>query len=360
MPDAPASNASPRDADPAEAQQHDEPGTPSTPPKSPGEIELDTAPQESLVPAGDGAATGDGTSGDPDGFIGLPVVEDQNKNQRGQRPEWLRVKLPYGETYKNVLDTVEEHDLHTVCQSARCPNMGECWSAGTATFMILGNVCTRSCGFCAVKTGRPDEGLDWDEPRRVAEATAKMDLQHAVITSVNRDEREDGGAPIFAETIRLIREKQPGCTVEVLTPDFRGIESAIDTVFDARPDLFNHNVETVPRLYRRVRPQADYERSLRVLDMAKEAGLRTKSGIMVGLGEERDEVLQLMDDFVEVGLDVMTIGQYLQPTEMHLPVEEFVRPEVFDWYKEVGEAKGLDHVESSPLTRSSYHAEEHV
>jgi lipoic acid synthetase len=222
-------------------------------------------------------------------------------------------------------------------------------------------VCTRSCGFCAVKTGRPEEaGLDWDEPRRVAEAAAKMDLQHAVITSVNRDEREDGGAPIFAEVIRLIREKQPGCTVEVLTPDFRGIESAIETVFDAQPDLFNHNVETVPRLYRRVRPQADYERSLRVLDMAKEDGLRTKSGIMVGLGEEREEVLEIMDDFVEIGLDVMTIGQYLQPSEMHLPVEDFVRPEVFDWYKEVGEAKGLDHVESSPLTRSSYHAEEHV
>jgi lipoic acid synthetase len=227
--------------------------------------------------------------------------------------------------------------------------------------MILGDVCTRSCGFCAVKTGRPEEaGLDWDEPRRVAKAAAKMDLSHAVITSVNRDEREDGGAPIFAEVIRKIREKQPGCTVEVLTPDFRGIESAIETVFEAEPDLFNHNVETVPRLYRRVRPQADYERSLRVLEMAKDAGLRTKSGIMVGLGEERDEVLQIMDDFVEIGLDVMTIGQYLQPSEMHLPVENFVPPEIFDWYKEVGEDKGLDHVESSPLTRSSYHAEEHV
>ena len=353
MSDAPASDvASPADDPPDDTRS----------PKTPDEIELDTAPQEPLTPAGDGAAPGDGQAeGEPDGFIGLPVVEDENKNQPGQRPEWLRVRLPYGETYKNVLDTVEEHDLHTVCQSARCPNMGECWSKGTATFMILGDVCTRSCGFCAVKTGRPEEaGLDWDEPRRVAEAAAKMDLQHAVITSVNRDEREDGGAPIFAEVIRLIREKQPGCTVEVLTPDFRGIESAIETVFDAQPDLFNHNVETVPRLYRRVRPQADYERSLRVLDMAKEDGLRTKSGIMVGLGEEREEVLEIMDDFVEIGLDVMTIGQYLQPSEMHLPVEDFVRPEVFDWYKEVGEAKGLDHVESSPLTRSSYHAEEHV
>ncbi len=325
-------------------------------PRKPGDVELKTTQKESLrATAGDGAA-GDGA----DGFVALPVVENRNRNRRGRRPDWLRVKLPYGETYKKTLDIVEEHDLHTVCQSARCPNMGECWSAGTATFMILGNVCTRSCGFCAAKTGRPEAGLDYDEPRRVAEAVKKMGLKHAVITSVNRDERADGGAPIFAETIRLIREKSTGCTVEVLTPDFRGIEDAIDIVLRARPDLFNHNDETVPRLYRRVRPQADYGRSLRVLKRAKDEGLRTKSGIMVGLGEEKEEVLKLMDDFALHGVDVMTIGQYLQPTKMHLPVEEFVHPDVFRWYKEQGEAKGIDHVESSPLTRSSYHAERHV
>ncbi|MEM6337257.1 MAG: lipoyl synthase, partial [Bacteroidota bacterium] len=233
--------------------------------------------------------------------------------------------------------------------------------AGTATFMILGNVCTRSCGFCAVMTGRPEQGLDYDEPRRVAEAVREMGLKHAVITSVNRDERTDGGAPIFAETIRLIREYQPGCTIEVLVPDFRGIlEGALELVLDARPEVFNHNMETIPRLYRRVRPQARYQRSLDVLKMAKDAGLRTKSGIMLGLGEKDEEVLALMDDFVEIGLDVMTIGQYLQPTKMHLPVEEFVHPDKFAWFKEVGEEKGLDHVESGPLVRSSYHAERHV
>ncbi len=323
-------------------------------PKRPGEVRLKTAPKEAL-------ASGDGVSGDgADGFVALPVVENANANRPGRRPDWLRVKLPYGESYKKTLDLVEEYDLHTVCQSARCPNMGECWSAGTATFMILGDVCTRSCGFCAVKTGRPTAGLDYDEPRRVAEAVDKMGIRHAVITSVNRDGRADGGAPIFAETIRRIHALERGCTVEVLTPDFRGIREAASTVFDARPDLFNHNVETVPRLYRRVRPQADYQRSLDVLQMAKEAGLRTKSGIMVGLGEEKEEVLALMDDFVEIGLDVMTIGQYLQPTKMHLPVEAFVHPDVFRWYKEQGEARGIEHVESSPLTRSSYHAERHV
>jgi lipoyl synthase len=294
-------------------------------------------------------------------FFELPVVEaPQVANVRGKRPDWLRVKLPYGETYKRLVDIIDDNKLHTVCQSARCPNMGECWTAGTATFMILGNVCTRSCGFCAVLTGRPDPGLDWDEPRRVAEAVQLMGLQHAVVTSVNRDERKDGGAPIFAETIRAIREAQPDCTVEVLIPDFRGNWDALQMVLDARPELLNHNVETVPRLYRRVRPQANYQRSLDVLKRAKDQGLRTKSGIMVGLGETKDEVLALMDDFASTGVDVMTIGQYLQPTRMHLPVEEFVHPDVFRWYKEVGEAKGIDHVESGPLVRSSYHAERHV
>jgi lipoic acid synthetase len=317
----------------------------------PGELQLGTAQKEPQPPTGDGDA----------GFVALPVVEaTQPTPQRAKRPDWLRVKLPYGETYKNLVDIIETHELHTVCQSARCPNMGECWSAGTATFMILGNVCTRSCGFCAVLTGRPDAGLDWDEPRRVADAVRLMGLRHAVVTSVNRDERKDGGAPIFAETIRAIRKAVPGCTVEVLIPDFRGLWDALQIVLDARPELLNHNVETVPRLYRRVRPQARYQRSLDVLRIAKEQDLRTKSGIMVGLGETQDEVLALMDDFAEIGLDVMTIGQYLQPTRMHLPVEEFIHPDVFRFYKDAGEARGIDHVESGPLVRSSYHAERHV
>lgn len=317
----------------------------------PGEFALKTKKRSTMAVSGDG----------DDGLLELPVVQAPVETGRpGTRPEWLRVKLPYGQTYRNIVDIIDDHRLHTVCQSARCPNMGECWTAGTATFMILGDVCTRSCGFCAVKTGRPEKGLDWDEPRRVAEAVQLMDLRHAVVTSVNRDERKDGGAPIFAETIRLIRDHQPGCTVEVLIPDFRGIPEALQEVFDARPDILNHNVETVPRLYRRVRPQADYQRSLDVLKEAKEQGLRTKSGIMVGLGEKQEEVLALMDDFVAIGLDVMTIGQYLQPTRMHLPVEEYVHPDVFKAYKQEGEARGIPHVESGPLVRSSYHAERHV
>ncbi len=320
-------------------------------PRRPGEIALKSVSRKSV------SATGDG---DP-GFFELPVVEAPLvSNGKGKRPDWLRVKLPYGETYKNLVEIIDTHELHTVCQSARCPNMGECWTAGTATFMILGNVCTRSCGFCAVLTGRPDEGLDWDEPRRVADAVRLMGVKHAVVTSVNRDEREDGGAPIFAETIRQIRETNPGCSIEVLIPDFRGNWDALQLVLDERPEILNHNVETVPRLYRRVRPQANYGRSLEVLRIAKEQGLRTKSGIMVGLGEEDDEVLTLMDDFADNGIAVMTIGQYLQPTRMHLPVEEFVHPEKFAWFKEVGEAKGIEHVESGPLVRSSYHAEQHV
>jgi lipoic acid synthetase len=226
--------------------------------------------------------------------------------------------------------------------------------------MILGNVCTRSCGFCAVKTGRPEVGLDWDEPNRVADAVRLMGVKHAVVTSVNRDERKDGGAPIFADTIRKIREQSPGCTVEVLIPDFRGDRDALQIVLDEKPELLNHNVETVPRLYRRVRPQADYRRSLEVLRIAREQGLRTKSGIMVGLGETQDEVHRLMADFVETGVNVMTIGQYLQPTRMHLPVEEFVTPDQFVRYKEFGESLGIEHVESGPLVRSSYHAERHV
>ena len=298
------------------------------------------------------------------GRMGGAAMEEQPIKFYGgnvsRMPSWIRYALGdardsrYGRTAK----ALHNRELVTICEEGNCPNRGECWSRGTATFMILGNVCTRSCGFCAIKTGRPDEGLDWDEPRRVAEAAEKMGVQHAVITSVNRDEREDGGAPIFAETIRRIHDL--GATVEVLTPDFRGIRDACQTVFDARPDIFNHNMETVPRLYRRVRPQADYQRSLDVLHWAKKDGLRTKSGIMVGLGETEEEVIDLMKDFVEIDLDVMTIGQYMQPTKMHLPVEEWVHPDTFDWYKEVGEDLGIEHVESSPLTRSSYHAEKHV
>jgi lipoic acid synthetase len=317
-------------------------------PLRPGDVELGTARR-------DASGEGDGA------MMELPVIQSGGApNERGRRPDWLRVKLPYGENYRNLVDIIDTHDLHTVCQSARCPNMGECWTAGTATFMILGNVCTRSCGFCAVKTGRPDDGLDWDEPNRVANAARLMGVQHAVVTSVNRDERDDGGAPIFAETIKRLREEIPDCTVEVLIPDFRGLWDALQIVLDERPEILNHNCETVPRLYRRVRPQAIYERSLEVLRRSKDQGLRTKSGIMVGLGETDEEVLALMDDFVEAGVDVMTIGQYLQPTRMHLPVEEFVHPDKFKWYKEIGEAKGIGHVESGPLVRSSYHAERHV
>ncbi len=296
-------------------------------------------------------------------MLELPVVEKPAAaNRPGQRPDWLRVKLPYGDTFRNVSQTIEDHGLHTVCQSARCPNMGECWTAGTATFMILGNVCTRSCSFCAVQTGRPaDKELDYDEPRRVAEAARLMGLKHVVVTSINRDDREDGGAPIFSETIRLVREQIPDCTIEVLIPDMRGLRPALEEIFVEKPDLLNHNVETVPRLYRRVRPQADYQRSLDVLKMAKdEYGLRTKSGIMVGLGETEQEVVDLMGDFADHGIDVMTIGQYLQPTKMHLPVERYVHPDEFARYKEIGEARGIEHVESGPLVRSSYHAERHV
>lgn len=278
----------------------------------------------------------------------------------GRRPDWLRVKLPSGKNFREVADIIRDHKLNTVCSEARCPNMGECWGAGTATFMILGDVCTRSCAFCAIKTGRPVQGLDWDEPNRVARAAKLMNLQHAVITSVNRDERKDGGAPIFAETIRLLREEIPGITIEVLIPDFRGVWEALQYVVDAKPEVLNHNLETVPRLYKTVRPQAKYERSLELLKICKDKGLRTKTGIMVGLGETEEEVHKLMDDVVAIGLDVLTIGQYMQPTKMHHPVLEWIHPDLFAKYKKIGEAKGIGHVESGPLVRSSYHAERHV
>ncbi len=276
-----------------------------------------------------------------------------------RRPEWLKARVPGGEQYSKIKNLVGQQRLHTVCEEARCPNMGECWSAGTATFMILGDTCTRSCGFCAVKTGRPGI-LDWDEPRRVADAVKQMGLRHTVITSVNRDERKDGGAPIFAETIRLIREEVPGCKIEVLIPDFKGSEEALTIVLDAQPDVLNHNVETVPRLYRIVRPQAKYKQSLELLRRAKKRNFLTKSGIMVGIGENPNEVLELMQDLRDVECDILTIGQYLQPTKNHLPIERYVHPDEFTMYREKGRGMGFKHVESGPLVRSSYHAEKHV
>lgn len=275
------------------------------------------------------------------------------------RPSWLRVKLPSGENYRFVRRVIDTHKLHTVCESAHCPNMGECWGAGTATFMILGNICTRSCGFCAVLTGRPTE-LDWEEPERVAQAVELMQLKHCVITSVNRDELKDGGAEIWARTVRAIRERMPDTTIEVLLPDFKGNWDALYRVLEERPDVVSHNMETVRRLYRTVRPQAKYERSLEQIRRTKEYGLRTKSGAMLGLGETHEEVLELMQDLVAQGCDVLTLGQYLQPTAAHLPVQRFVPPEEFAQYVELGLAMGFDYVESGPLVRSSYHSERHV
>lgn len=279
--------------------------------------------------------------------------------RRQAKPEWLKISIPAGEEFARLKRLMREQKLHTVCEEARCPNVAECWNAGTATFMILGDVCTRSCGFCNVKTGRPT-WLDPDEPRRVAEAVRTMGVRHAVITSVNRDELPDGGAEIFAETIRRTRELNPGVTVEVLIPDFQGEKWALDIVLKERPDVLNHNTETVPRLYRRVRPQAKYDRSLQIIRWSKDAGMVTKSGIMVGLGETPDEVLQVMGDLRAAGCDIMTIGQYLQPTSDHLPVDRFVTLEEFAMYRNEGLAMGFRQVESGPLVRSSYHAERHA
>ncbi len=278
---------------------------------------------------------------------------------RFRRPEWLKARIPGGEEYSRLKALSDKHKLHTVCEEARCPNMGECWNHGTATFMILGDICTRSCGFCAIKTGKPTE-LDADEPRRVADAVKIMGVRHAVITSVNRDELYDGGAQIFAETIRQIRNINPATKIEVLIPDFRGDEFALDIVLDAFPDILNHNTETVPRLYSIVRPQAKYERSLELLQRAKRRGFVTKTGVMVGIGERQEEVLEVMNDLTKINCDVLTIGQYLQPTKDHLPVDRFVHPDEFQHYKEVGKQLGFKHVESGPLVRSSYHAEQQV
>jgi lipoic acid synthetase len=277
-----------------------------------------------------------------------------------RRPEWLKSRIPAGESYSRLKSIIDGHRLHTVCEEARCPNMGECWNAGTATFMILGDVCTRSCGFCAVKTGRPSAELDWDEPRRVAEAVRLLGVRHAVITSVNRDERKDGGAPVFAETIRQIRRLVPGCRVEVLIPDFKGDEDALDIVLNAKPDILNHNIETVPRLYRRVRPQANYQQSLEVLSRAKRKGFITKTGMMLGIGERTDEVIEVMRDIRQVNCDILTLGQYLRPTKDHLPVDRYVHPDEFRMLKLKGLEMGFRHVESGPLVRSSYHAERHL
>lgn len=274
----------------------------------------------------------------------------------GRKPPWLRMKMPGGAGYVRLQQIITQNRLHTVCQSAKCPNTGECWAAGTATLMILGNVCTRSCGFCHIATGRPPE-LDLDEPRRVGLAVATMRLGHAVITSVNRDELSDGGAGVWAETIRQIRLQSPGTKVEVLIPDFCGDWTALQKVLDQKPDILNHNLETVPRLYRTVRPQAKYHRSLKLLHIAKQQGLVAKSGVMLGLGEEEHEIEQVLDDLVGIGCDILTIGQYLQPTAKHLRVERWVHPDEFARWKQRGEEKGLRHVESGPLVRSSYHAE---
>ncbi len=290
----------------------------------------------------------------------LPVISNiSSKETRVKKPDWLRVKLPIGESYKNVRSLVDTHKLHTICESGNCPNMGECWGEGTATFMILGNVCTRSCGFCAVATGRP-EAVDWDEPQRVAEAIYLMKVKHAVITSVDRDELKDGGSIIWQNTILAVKTLTPDTTLETLIPDFKGQEVDIDRVVEAAPDVVSHNIETVERLTRQVRIQAKYRRSMEVLRILKRGGMRTKSGIMLGLGEKKDEVVQTLTDLRDSGVDVVTIGQYLQPTKKHLPVERFVHPDEFKEYREIGYSLGLDYVESGPLVRSSYHSDKHV
>lgn len=289
-------------------------------------------------------------------MIELPVVSTE---QRTRRPDWLRVKLPIGENFKKVRGLVDEYKLHTICQSGNCPNMGECWGEGTATFMILGNVCTRSCTFCAVATGRPNE-YDTDEPRRVAEAIQLMQVKHAVITSVNRDELKDKGAEIWYQTVRAVKEVSPKTTIETLIPDTKSNWEALYRMISAGQEVVSHNMETVERLYRNVRPQAKYARSLEQIRRTKEYGQRTKSGIMLGLGETQDEVYKAIDDLVENGLDILTLGQYLQPTKMHHEVIEFIHPDTFAMYREEGLRRGLKYVESGPLVRSSYHAERHV
>ena len=276
-----------------------------------------------------------------------------------RKPKWLRVKLPTGEAYKNVRGITKSYDLHTICESGNCPNMGECWGAGTATFMILGNICTRSCGFCNVMTGRP-LAVDVLEPKKVARSIKLMKIKHAVITSVDRDDLQDGGASIWVETINEIRKENPTTTMETLIPDFKGRLQDIQLIIDVAPEVVSHNIETVRRLTKKVRIQAKYDRSLDTLRYLSEGGIRTKSGIMLGLGETDEEIIETMRDLRSVGVSIMTLGQYLQPSKKHLSVVEFITPEQFTKYKEIGISLGFQHVESSPLVRSSYHAEKHI
>jgi len=276
-----------------------------------------------------------------------------------KKPNWLRVKLPTGPEYLKVRKLVEEHKLHTICESGNCPNMGECWGAGTATFMILGNVCTRSCQFCAVATGRP-KAVDWDEPERVAESVFLMGVKHCVITSVDRDDLKDGGSLIWVETIKAIRKKSPGTTLETLIPDFQGIWENLQRIIDIAPEIVSHNLETVRSMTKKVRVQAKYDRSLECLARLKQGGMRTKSGVMLGVGETDAEIIETLDDLRKADVDILTLGQYLQPTPKHLPVQRFVTPEDFARYKEIALEKGFKYVESGPLVRSSYHAEKHM
>ncbi|WP_246001013.1 lipoyl synthase [Pontibacter diazotrophicus] len=300
-----------------------------------------------------------------DELMTLPVIQPnaqpEGLNALGQprKPNWLRVKLPVGKEYAKVRSIVDEYKLHTICESGNCPNMGECWGAGTATFMILGNVCTRSCSFCAVATGRPNE-YDEDEPRRVAEAIKLMGVKHAVITSVNRDELKDRGAAVWHDTVKQVKLMSPATTIETLIPDVKASWDALITMISPGQEVVSHNMETVKELYRRVRPQAKYDRSLEQIRRTKEYGKRTKTGIMLGLGETREQVYQAMDDLATNGCDILTLGQYLQPTKMHLEVAEFIHPDLFDHYREEGLKRGIKYVESGPLVRSSYHAERHV
>jgi lipoic acid synthetase len=286
-------------------------------------------------------------------------MEETNIKTKQKKPKWLKVKLPTGEAYKNVRNLVSEHKLHTICESGNCPNMGECWGAGTATFMILGNVCTRSCGFCAVATGRPDK-VDVFEPARVANSVKLMEVKHAVITSVDRDDLKDGGAEIWVSTVKAIRRKSPGTTLETLIPDFAGKWENLQQIIDVAPEIVSHNIETVRRLTKAIRIQAKYNRSLEVLLRLKQGGMKTKSGLMLGLGESDEEVLETMEDLRSVNVDIMTIGQYLQPTPKHAAVENFINPDKFSFFKEEGLKMGFKFVESGPLVRSSYHAEKHL
>lgn len=290
-------------------------------------------------------------------MIELPTISPEQARKR--KPDWLRVKLPVGQEYAKVRRLVDDHKLHTICESGNCPNMGECWGAGTATFMILGNICTRSCTFCAVATGRPTE-YDIEEPKRVAEAIKLMGVKHAVITSVNRDELKDRGAEVWYQTVVETKKLSPETTIETLIPDTKGNWDALYRMIEGGQEVVSHNMETVGRLYRMVRPQAKYDRSLEQIKRIREAGKRTKSGIMLGLGETQEEVFKAMDDLAQNGLMILTLGQYLQPTKMHLEVAEFIHPDTFAMYKEEGLKRGLKYVESGPLVRSSYHAERHV